>query len=70
MNLGDLERIEGSEVDPQILLEHGLIRSIRQPVKILARGEAARAFTIRAHAFSATARDKIEAAGGSVLVIE
>ncbi len=70
VNLGDLGRIEGSDVDPQILREHGLIRSTRHPVKILARGDVDRAFTIRAHAFSATAREKIEAAGGSALVIE
>ncbi len=70
VNLGNLDRIQGAEVDPQILVEHGLIRSTRQPVKILARGDIDRALTIRAHAFSATAREKIEAAGGSVLVIE
>jgi large subunit ribosomal protein L15 len=70
VNLGDLERIEGAEVDPQILLEHGLIRSLRQPVKVLARGDVARGYTIRAHAFSVTAREKIEAAGGSAFVIE
>lgn len=70
VNLGDLERVEGADVDPEILREHGLIRSSRKPVKILARGEVDRPLTIRAHAFSATAREKIEAAGGSAHVIE
>ena len=71
VNVGDLERIVGStEVDPQVLREHGLIRSLRHPVKVLARGDMDRPLTIRAHAFSAAARTKIEAAGGSAQVIE
>ena len=70
VNLADLERIEGSDVDPMILAEHGLISTLKHPVKVLARGEAGRAFTIRAHAFSAAAKEKIEAAGGSAQVIE
>ena len=40
------------------------------PVKILARGEVAKAFTVHAHAFSATARERIEAAGGTCIVVE
>lgn len=70
VNLADLERIEGTDVDPAVLLEHGLIRNVRTPVKILADGDLDRALTVRAHAFSATARAKIEAAGGSVELLE
>ena len=71
VNVGDLERIDGAtEVDPQILRENGLIRSLRKPVKVLARGDVDRPLTIRAHAFSAAARTKIEAAGGSAQLIE
>jgi len=70
VNLGDLERVAGDEIDPQVLREHGLIGSLKHPVKILARGEPPRALTVRAHAFSAAAREKIEAAGGSAQVIE
>lgn len=55
---------ESGEVDPASLLEHGLVRKGR-PVKVLGRGEIDRALTIRAQAFSATAKAKIEGAGGT-----
>jgi large subunit ribosomal protein L15 len=58
---------EGSEVDPEKLVEAGIIKSVKDPVKILGRGELKHALTIAAHKFSATARDKIEAAGGTVV---
>jgi large subunit ribosomal protein L15 len=66
VNLSDLEqRFEsGAEVTPESLREAGLAKR-RDPVKILARGELSKKLTVRAHAFSATAREKIEAAGGS-----
>ena len=57
-----------SEVDPKTLLEHGLVRKGR-PVKVLGRGELDRALTVRAHAFSGTARAKIEQAGGTAELI-
>ena len=52
------------EVTPEALVEHGLVR-VGRPVKVLARGELNHALTVRAHAFSAGARLKIEQAGGS-----
>jgi len=70
VNVGDLGRVDGDEVDPEVLLANGLIRTQKHPVKILARGDAERAMTIRAHAFSDAARQKIEAAGGTAAVIE
>lgn len=51
------------EVTPEALYEHGLVRK-GVPVKILARGDLDHALTIKAHAFSETAKAKIEAAGG------
>jgi large subunit ribosomal protein L15 len=61
------ERFEaGAEVTPATLSEVGLIKSSREPVKILGRGELTKAFTVEVHRFSASAREKIEAAGGSV----
>lgn len=61
------ERFEaGAEVTPATLAEVGLIKSPREPVKILGRGEITKALTVQAHRFSASAREKIEAAGGSV----
>lgn len=56
----------GSEVTPELLVELGLIKSVRQPVKVLGTGELDRALTVKAHKFSASAREKITAAGGTV----
>jgi large subunit ribosomal protein L15 len=56
----------GAEVTPVALAEAGLVRSPWETVKILGRGEITKALTVKAHRFSASAREKIEAAGGSV----
>jgi large subunit ribosomal protein L15 len=60
---------EGSEVTPQALYEAGVIKSASEPVVILARGELDRPLMVKAHRFSAGARAKIEAAGGTVEVL-
>ena len=60
----------GSTVDPQALVEAGAAKSLRKPIKILGQGELGRSLTVKAHRFSATAREKIEAAGGSIVEIE
>ena len=57
-----------SEVDPTSMVERGLVRG-GAPVKVLARGEIDRALTVKAHAFSASAKEKIERAGGTAEVI-
>ena len=66
VNLGDLDsRFEaGAEVTPEVLREKGLATR-NDPVKILAKGEISKKLTVKAHAFSASAREKIEAAGGT-----
>lgn len=56
----------GSEVTPQVLAAAGIIKSGREPVKILGTGELDRPLAISAHKFSASAREKILAAGGSI----
>jgi len=67
VNVKQLERFEGgTKVTPQLLRQAGIVRTARQPVKILGDGEISKALTVQAHKFSATAREKIEAAGGSV----
>ena len=70
VNLADLEaRFDaGSEVTPESLRAAGLAKR-KHPVKVLGRGEISKKLTVRAHAFSATAKDKIEAAGGTAEVI-
>ncbi len=69
VNVETLARaFEGGQVDPDALLARGLVRAGR-PVKVLARGEIDRPLVVRAHAFSAQAREKIERAGGRAEVI-
>jgi large subunit ribosomal protein L15 len=70
VNLSDLEsRFDaGASVDPGTLRAAGLAKR-RHPVKVLGRGDLSKKLTVRAHAFSATAREKIEAAGGTCEVI-
>jgi large subunit ribosomal protein L15 len=57
-------------VTPEVLVEKGITRGPEFPVKILGEGEIDKAVTVHAHKFSESARSKIEAAGGSVEVIE
>jgi large subunit ribosomal protein L15 len=72
VNLADLEaRFEsGAEVTPETLKAHGLAQKKDVPVKVLARGELSKPLTVQAHGFSAAARERIEAAGGTCVVIE
>jgi large subunit ribosomal protein L15 len=71
VNLSDLEdRFDaGAEVNPASLKEKGLAKR-SDPVKILARGEISKKLEVHAHAFSAAAKEKIEAAGGSCHTLE
>jgi large subunit ribosomal protein L15 len=71
VNLSDLqERFDsGAEVTPQSLKEKGLAKR-KDPVKVLARGEIKKKLEVHAHAFSAAAKEKIEAAGGSCHTLE
>jgi large subunit ribosomal protein L15 len=56
----------GTDVTPEMLVVAGLIKSVGTPVKVLGDGTLDRALTVRAHKFSASAREKIVAAGGTV----
>jgi large subunit ribosomal protein L15 len=68
INLDDLQKLdEGSEVTPEFLKDKGLLRNLRKPVKVLASGELTKKLTVTAHRFSLTAKEKIEAAGGTVI---
>ncbi len=70
VNVADLERIEGDEIGPEDLRAAGLVHKRDKLIKILGSGEIGRSVRIRAHAVSAAARTKIEAAGGSVEIVE
>lgn len=69
----NLDRLDdftaGDEVSPATLAEAGIIKSAREPVVILGRGELDRPLTVKAHRFSASAREKILGAGGSAEVL-
>jgi large subunit ribosomal protein L15 len=71
VNVADLDaRFEaGAEVTPEALRDVGLAKR-RRPVKILGRGEISKKLAVRAHAFSAVAKQKIEEAGGTAEVLE
>jgi large subunit ribosomal protein L15 len=71
VNLADLEERfdSGAEVTPASLKEKGLATR-KDPVKVLARGEIKKKLDVHAHGFSAAAREKIEAAGGSCHTLE
>src|SRR5712691_1454289 len=68
VNLRDLEaRFEaGAEVSPETLVEKGLLKNTKVDVKILGSGELTKKLAVSAHGFSKSAKEKIEAAGGSV----
>jgi large subunit ribosomal protein L15 len=69
VNLASLAAFDaGSEVNPDTLREKGLIRHKGQ-VKVLAEGDLDKALTVKAHAFSASAKEKIEKAGGTAEII-
>jgi large subunit ribosomal protein L15 len=71
VNLRDLEaRFEvGEEVTPESLKAKGLIRSIRKDVKLLGNGDLTKKLSITVHGASATAREKVEAAGGTLTLL-
>jgi large subunit ribosomal protein L15 len=71
VNLDRLAKFrKGSKIDPARLAESGIIKSSRERVKILGRGELGRPLTISAHRFTASARAKIEAVGGTVIELD
>jgi large subunit ribosomal protein L15 len=72
VNLRDLDgRFEsGADVTLEALKAKGLGQRKDVPVKILAKGEVTKPLTVHAHAFSATAKQAIEAAGGTTVVVE
>ncbi len=67
VNVRDLDRFDaGAEVTPETLVERGIIKNTKTDVKLLGTGDVSKKLTVRVHAISATAREKIEAAGGTV----
>src|SRR5207249_9931303 len=70
VNVGALDAFDdGAEVTPEALVERGVIKNTKTDVKLLGDGELKKKLTVRVHAISATARKKVEAAGGSVSLL-
>lgn len=70
VNLRDLSRIEDVDViTPDILIQRGIVKDMQDGLKVLSDGEITRSITIRAHAFSSSAMDKITKAGAKAEVI-
>ena len=71
INVSALERFEnGTEVTPEVLLQEGVISKIADGVKILGNGELTKKLNVKVNAYSASAKEKIEKAGGTAEVIE
>lgn len=70
VNIESLNLFEdGTEVTPELLLEHGVISKVKTGLKILGDGTVEKKLTVKAHKFSATAKEAIETAGGKTEVI-
>jgi large subunit ribosomal protein L15 len=70
LNVESLEAFEnGAVITPELLMDTGMVKKIRDGVKILGDGEITRSLTVKAHRFTASAKAKIEAAGGKTEVI-
>ena len=69
VNLKSIAKFDIEGITPSLLLEKGIVRKKNKPIKILSLGEITRPQKIYAHAFSATAKTKIEAAGGTAIVL-
>jgi large subunit ribosomal protein L15 len=71
VNIGDIDAIDaqGKDIEAKLLCEKGLIRSATLPIKILGNGDCTKSVIVKAHAFSKSARDKIEKAKGKAEVL-
>ncbi|WP_269524747.1 50S ribosomal protein L15 [Coraliomargarita parva] len=67
VNVGELAKLEGESVDRDALVKAGLIRDNSEGVKLLGNGEISKAFTVNVDKVSASAKSKIEAAGGKIV---
>jgi len=71
VNVSALDRFDdGAEVTPESLVEKGLIQNTKTDVKLLGNGDLKKKLTVRVHAISATAREKVETAGGTVALLK
>ena len=70
INVSTLNKFEdGAEVTPELLKASGLIKKLEDGVSVMGNGEITKKLTVNAHRFTKTAKEKIEAAGGKVVII-
>jgi len=70
LNVRDLNQFRaGTEVSPETLIEKGLVKSVKDGLRVLGEGELNKKLKVKAHHFSKSAKEKIEAAGGSAEVL-
>ncbi len=69
VNVSDLTRCQGKELTQETLIAAGLVKKSRVPIKILGNGKLDKPYTVTANAFSLSAKEKIEQAGGKALVV-
>jgi large subunit ribosomal protein L15 len=69
VNVGDLSRLKLTKVSPEALLEARMIRKKAIPLKVLGKGEVTKRLEVSAHAFSKSAIEKLEAAGGKAILL-
>lgn len=69
VNLSTLDKLSEAAITPEFLVEKGIVKNALDGIKILGNGEITRAITVKAHAFSASAKEKIEKAQGKTEVI-
>jgi large subunit ribosomal protein L15 len=70
VNVAALERFDnGTEVTPELLVQAGILKNTKIDLKILGQGDLTKKLTVSAHGFSASAREKIESAGGTVVAL-
>ena len=69
VNIGDLNDLKESKISPEIMLQAKLIRKKNVPVKILGDGDLKKALEVSAHAFSKTAKEKLERAKGKAILL-
>ena len=71
VNLTKLESLfdEGTDITPELLLERRVVRRKQDPIKVLGDGDFSKKLNVTAHAFSKSAREKIEKAGGTATVV-
>ena len=69
LNVSRFEELAGDEFSPESLLASGVVSRLRDGLKVLGDGEISRPVTVKAHKFSASAREKIEHAGGKAVLV-